>query len=114
MLEEKEALSVSLEASRCPDATIHMRRAIQWFMEQEQDVLTMDSIEPSLVRSLPAYVALEELNIDVQIGHPTQITEQHKALWESNYDEDDFGDVETINTFTLTKKQHKREVICRS
>jgi len=104
MSEQKEALSVSLEASRCPDATIHMRRVIQWFVEQEQSVLKMDSIEPSLVRSLPAYVALEELNIEVEVGEPKQITDEHKALWEDRYDEDDFGDVETINTFTLTKK----------
>lgn len=104
MSEQKEALSVSLEASRCPDATIHMRRVIQWFVEQEQSVLKMDSIEPSLVRSLPAYVALEELNIEVEVGEAKQITDEHKALWEERYDEDDFGDVETINTFTLTKK----------
>lgn len=104
MSEQKEALSVSLEASRCPDATIHMRRVIQWFVEQEQSVLKMDSIEPSLVRSLPAYVALEELNIEVEVGETKQITDEHKALWEERYDEDDFGDVETINTFTLTKK----------
>ncbi|MBD77483.1 MAG: hypothetical protein CL840_00915 [Crocinitomicaceae bacterium] len=104
MSEQKQAVAISLEASRCPDATIHMRRVIQWFMEQEQSTLNLESIEPSLVRSLPAYVQVEQLPVEVKQADPRQITDEDKAKWEEKYDEDDFGDVEVVNTFILTKK----------
>ncbi|MEG3765029.1 hypothetical protein [Alteromonas sp. 14N.309.X.WAT.G.H12] len=103
MLNDNSALSISLEASRCPDATIHMRRVIKWFMDQKQTTLRLESIEPSLVRSLPAYLQIEQLPLHVEQVEPRKITDEDKAQWEEKYDEDDFGDVEVKNTFILKK-----------
>lgn len=95
---------LSMQASRCPDATIQMRQLVRMFVAQpDVGVLELESIEPSLIRSLPAFVEAESLDVQITQLASRTITAEDIALWSEHFDEDDYSDVAVVNRFVLTK-----------
>ena len=100
-----EGNAVSLAAYRCPDATVYMRMILCKFRDTPgADTLTLDTIEPSMRRSINALLATSEFeSITVGDVHTRAISEADKALWEPNFDDDDYGDVSEKTVFELLK-----------
>lgn len=95
---------ISMQASRCPDATVQMRQLVRLFAAHpEVKTLELETIEPSLRRSLPAFIAAEELAIEVTPLADRAITEQDLAQWATQFDEDDYSDVAVVQRFMLKK-----------
>jgi hypothetical protein len=99
---QKEGRAISLEASRCPDATIYMRRAVQAFVDSTEGLLRLESIEPSLERSLDAFLQTVNGAISMNVSQ-RDITDADRHTWAENYDEEDHEDVNILKTFTLSK-----------
>lgn len=94
----------SMQASRCPDATVKMRQLLRLFMDSgECQELMLESIEPSLVRSIPAYIAAEGLPLAIAELGRRDISQEDKEQWADHFDEDDYSDVSVVNQFTLKK-----------
>lgn len=96
-------MKVDLEAHRCPDATILMRRVIENFLSSEHSTLEITSIEPSLKRNLIGYIESMSLNLNLDSENAEDITEGNRVDWEPKFDEEDYEDVTQRVTLTLTK-----------
>jgi hypothetical protein len=99
---QEEGHAISLEASRCPDATIYMRRAVQAFIDSTEGTLRLESIEPSLERSLDAFLQTVNGTISMNVSQ-RDITDADRHAWAENYDEEDHEDVNILKTFALSK-----------
>lgn len=95
-----------LEAFRCPDATILMRRALDAFClsENTKEQLVLDSIEPSLENNIRGYIEHNSLPLNVDSITKKEIKETDILLWEEKFDEEDYEDVSVIYSFSITKK----------
>jgi hypothetical protein len=95
-------MEISLEALRCPDATRMMRRAIDQFLKTDDNVLKLSTIEPSMERNIKAFIGMESLPVSFT-SSTRPITEDDHRAWLEHFDEEDFEDVSTINTFTIQR-----------
>lgn len=84
-----------LEALRCPDATIKMRKAIKEFMQGSQTTLELRSIEPSLKRNIEAFNVENGLGLSVST-RTIGISAEQRLTWKENYYEEDYSDVSHI------------------
>lgn len=88
-----------LGAFRCPDATIHMRRALNEFAQSGATVFTLVSIEPSLPRSIEAILAQGELPLILERTDTRPITAEDRARWDAHFDEEDHEDCTQLRIF---------------
>jgi len=96
-------MDVNLQAYRCPDATSLMRRSIDLFLKDESQSLTIQSIEPSLVRNIKGYIESLSLALSIKSETYTDITDEDKLSWEDSFDEEDYEDVTQITSITIIK-----------
>tara|TARA_Y100000310_G_scaffold195539_1_gene195522 strand:- start:96 stop:401 length:306 start_codon:yes stop_codon:yes gene_type:complete len=98
-------MKYNLDAYRCPDATILMRKAISQFMgNTDVNSLCLSSIEPSLENNLKAFIEHQGLPITISKIDSTPISQEQREQWLDNFDEEDFEDVSNINSFYLKKQ----------
>ncbi|MBE8232924.1 MAG: hypothetical protein HAW67_04255 [Endozoicomonadaceae bacterium] len=97
-------VKVDLEAMRCPNAQIMVNRVLANFIKSDSQCLHINSIEPSLYRSIKQRVAHYEIAVNTSEGKGQVITEQNKEKWLCNYDEEDFSDVTMVNEIILKKQ----------
>jgi hypothetical protein len=96
-------MQINLDAFRCPDATIYMRRAIKSFEEQANThTLTLVTIEPSMERSL-RHLLEDKPALTLGAAQQTPITHDLRQTWADNFDEEDHEDVHVVYTFTITR-----------
>ena len=99
-------MKANLEAFRCPDATIIMRKKIDDFVKsKDEPSLLLSSIEPSLENNLKAFIEHNSLPISIQKIESTGISEQKRKEWLAHFDEEDFEDVSEVKHFHITKHQ---------
>jgi hypothetical protein len=97
-------MNIDLQAARCPNAQLQLNKALEMFLDSNDQSLTVASIEPSLLRSIKERIAHFELPITLlDEGVNTRITEFHQSAWLDNFYEEDFEGVEHITTYTLIK-----------
>ncbi|GGB52943.1 hypothetical protein GCM10011607_11800 [Shewanella inventionis] len=93
-----------LKASRCPDAMLYIRRAIDAASKgMFTGELEIRTIEQSIERDLPYYVAQIE-HVTIVDVHSTSLSESTKVEWVENDDaiEDDVSDVHKQIIFKLS------------
>lgn len=88
-----------LGAFRCPDATIHMRRALNEFAQNGTKSFTLISIEPSLPRSIEAILSQGELPLQLESTDTRLITDHDRAQWSAHFDEEDHEDCTQLRVF---------------
>lgn len=88
-----------LGAFRCPDATIHMRRALHEFAQNGTASFTLVSIEPSLPRSIEAILSQGDLPLQLESTDTRPITDEDREQWAAHFDEEDHEDCTQIRVF---------------
>lgn len=97
-------MKIDLLAYRCPNAQLFLNQLLPTFIASGEAVLRIFSIEPSLERSLRQRVA--HLDLDVEIDAEVTeapITDEHRNAWSNDFDEEDYGDVSVIRTFSVRR-----------
>lgn len=98
-------MEVDLKAYRCPNAQIMANAALQRFIAAGAASMKLTSIEPSLERSLKARI--EHLGLPLELSPDvieTAISPVQREAWLSDFDEEDFEDVQVSRTFVLVKR----------
>lgn len=98
-------MEVDLKAYRCPNAQIMANAALQRFIASGALSMKLTSIEPSLERSLRARI--EHLGLPLELSPDvvhTPITQEQRGVWLSDFDEEDFEDVNISRTFVLVRR----------
>lgn len=99
-------LEHDLEALRCPDATIQMRKVIECFVGGASEALTLKTIEPSLIRSLEAFNVEKEYGLIIETSS-VNITEAQRSTWAEDYYEEDYSDVDKVTVLSIFKVCNK-------
>jgi hypothetical protein len=98
-------MEVDLKAYRCPNAQIMANAALQRFIASGALSMKLRSIEPSLERSLRARI--EHLGLPLELSPDvvnTPISQEQREVWLSDFDEEDFEDVNISLTFVLVRR----------
>jgi hypothetical protein len=96
-------LVIDLEAMRCPNAQIRLNAILNAFMNTGASGIEIKSIEPSLERSLRERIAHYDMPLTIAEIKQETINDEHKQKWLAVFDEEDFEDVTTVQSFILQK-----------
>lgn len=96
-------MEFDLEAFRCPDATIKMKKVLQAFAKSGVKSLSIATIEPSMRRNIVEFIAFAELPLKLDNITTQTVTREHIEKWKENFDEIDYSDIDQISCFTLIK-----------
>lgn len=97
-------MNIDLLAYRCPNAQLFLNQLLPTFIASGEAELRISSIEPSLERSLRQRVAHLDLNVEIDAAvSEVPITDEHRNAWSNEFDEEDYGDVSVIRTFSIRR-----------
>ena len=97
--------TLNLLAYRCPDAAKYMRFAVNKLSEdKEMDGLIIESIEPSVARDLPAFLAHMHSDILLQKTDSRPVSDDDLNQWDGRFDEENYEGIENISRYHLIKK----------
>lgn len=94
---------VDLKARRCPDAQVLVNRLLEAFSLSHEPNLVIQSIEPSLVRNINGRIAGMDLKLKITTVEERPINATDISSWSEDYDEEDFGDVQCIQTIAIER-----------
>ena len=94
---------VDLQAHRCPNAQVLMRRALDVFADSALVAMTLISIEPAMQRSIIGRLSVMDEGLSLMSVSSRLITENDVKGWVEGFDEEDYQDVTEVWSFVISK-----------
>lgn len=96
-----------LAAHRCPNAQILVNRILEAFKASTENELFINTIEPSLQRSVAGRIAGYDLPFEIAEVKTRPILQVDLDRWHEQFDEEDTEDVTSVSIIKIVKNENQ-------